>query len=242
MHKIEYIADLLSKNKVARSGPIIEDHSLDSTFFAFVSTQEPDGGKKPTSAYKLNQIAATAEEHGIKLSFVVVDGGDHDLDRSVKTMLFGKFPDRIRNSFTTANKSRTEIWVEPKKALPDQEILDVREAISEFLGFLGIEKPSIHITQQENIPTSTAILRTLRTLAPCSLDVLATDLRSKGFAVPNEVWMQHAMERLRKAGNVVRRQDGQYFLSLTALSALGTEKNRRSPDIKRALALGKKGT
>ena len=67
-------------------------------------------------------------------------------------------------------------------------------------------------------------------------------LAKKQFAVPNRVWLNHALDRLRKAGAVIRKKDGKFILTLKGLSSLGTLKNRLSPDVVRALAIARKGS
>ena len=132
------------------------------------------------------------------------------------------------------------IWVEPKKRIDQEMIEEIREFLREFFTLFDIDHVSVFFTQDEDIPTPTVILRSLRIIAPCSAASLSRSLEEKRYKVPNEVWMAHALDRLRKAGSVVRKANGQFFLSLEGLRRLGTEKSRASPDVKRALALGKK--
>lgn len=241
MPDILILEQLLRARGLSLAGPIASSLDGAGAHFVFVkATIEKDGRRTPSS-FALNRISDEALRIGYKIAFVVVDGDRSDLDGSLKTMLFGKFSDKVRNSFAAFSKGKADVWIEPKRVLTGEENAEVQSAISDFLSFLSIELKSVDITQAENIPTSTAILRTLRTFSPCTMETLSAELVLRKFTVPNEIWMNHALDRLRKTGQIVRRKNGDYFLSLKGLTALGTQKNRLSPDIVRALALAKKG-
>ncbi len=122
-----------------------------------------------------------------------------------------------------------------------QEKSQIHLAISEFSDLIGFKAVGVSFTDSENTPTPTAILKVLRINAPCSAEALRALLKEGGLTVPNVVWLNHALDRMRKAGLVVRSKNGDFFVSLSGLSRLGTAKTRQSPDILRALDFAKRG-
>ena len=153
------IETLLTENGVALAGPIVSNQEAQPTFMAFVKAKLHADGRREPSAFLLNQISAKALQTGIQLSFVLIDGERDDLDGSLKTMLFGKFPDFIRNSFSTFSGRTADIWIEPKQVLDAERRAEIEASILSFLDFLNFSIKSINITQTENIPTPTALLR-----------------------------------------------------------------------------------
>ncbi|HMO09656.1 MAG TPA: hypothetical protein PKD10_18720 [Paracoccaceae bacterium] len=241
MPKKAELEAMLREKGVVLAGPIVSTQEDNPTFLAFVKAKiSTDGRREPTS-FALNSITKAALEIGVRVSFVLIDGERDDLDSSVKTMLLGKFPELIRNSFSTFSGKLADVWIDPKQILDTAEKAAIEGAVSDFLGFLDVTAKSINFTQAENIPTPTALLRSIRVQAPCSIDEITGALAKKGFTVPNKVWLSHAMDKLRKSGFIFRKKNGQFILTLKGLTALGTSKNRQSPDVTRALALAQKG-
>lgn len=232
---------LILENGIELAGPIASNQDEDPTYLAFVKTKILPNKKRKPSAFELNNISKKAIKTGIRLSFVLIEGERDDLDGSIKTMLLGKFPEIIRNSFSTFAGEAADIWIEPKRVVDENQREEIENSISSFLGFLNITVKSVNLTQTENIPTPTAILRVVRVLAPCSVDEIILYLSKKDFSVPNNVWLNHSMDKMRKSGLVFRKKNGQFILTLKGLTSLGTSKNRLSPDVTRALAIAQKG-
>jgi len=240
MTDLSFIEQLLTDKRIPLAGPVMQDHVETDRFVAFIFASPSDDQKKGPSQLTLSGISAAAERRGIHLSFVLIDKKSEEFDGSIKALLFTRFQNLIRNSFTVVNNKHASIWVEPKKRIDPKMIEEIQKFLREFFMLFDIDHVSVFFTQDEDIPTPTVILRSLRIIAPCSVASLSRSLEEKRYIVPNEVWMAHALDRLRKAGSVVRKANGQFFLSLEGLRRLGTEKSRVSPDVKRALALGKK--
>lgn len=232
---------MLREKGVALAGPIVSTHEDNPTHLVFVKARISNSGRREPTSFALNSITKAAVEIGFRVSFVLIDGEREDLDSSIKTMLVGKFPELVRNSFSTFNGKLADVWIEPKQVLEITQRTEIESAVSNFLGFLDVTAKSVNFTQAENIPTPTALLRSIRTLAPCSVEEITTALSKKEFTVPNRVWLNHAMDKLRKSGFVLRKKNGQFILTLKGLTALGTSKNRQSPDVTRALAMARKG-
>lgn len=240
MPDLSELKALLRETGISLTGPIVSSFDDSRDLYIFVKMTLDKDGRQIPSAYKLNRLRKSAAARDYTLHFILVSEEKSHIDRSLKTMLFGRFPDDIRNSFAAVDNRAVDIWIEPKRILSKEKETALKDAVGEFVGILTLECRSIKITQAEHIPTPTAILRTLRLHAPASLADLSTSLGQQDFSVPNQIWLSHSLDKLRKAGLVVRKQDGEYMLSLHALSILGTRKGRQSPDIERALALGRK--
>ncbi len=231
----------LEESGLNLAGAVIEDAGNNGSFFAFVEIERGPDLKQTPSNYLLNLIAADFKKREINLSFVLVEKGSEDIQGSIKTILFRSFPEAIRNSFTTFDGNKASVWIEPKRLVTDNEEKEIEEKIREFLNILNITLASIRVTTSVNLATPTAVLRTLRIAAPVSGADLRLLLTAKGFVVPNEAWLSHLLDRLRKSQKVIRQKNGHYALTLDGLKSLGSEKRRNSPDVIRALDLSKRG-
>lgn len=175
---------MLREKGVALAGPIVSTHEDNPTHLVFVKARISNNGRREPTSFALNSITKAAVEIGFRVSFVLIDGEREDLDSSIKTMLVGKFPELVRNSFSTFNGKLADVWIEPKQVLEITQRTEIESAVSNFLGFLDVTAKSVNFTQAENIPTPTALLRSIRTLAPCSVEEITTALSKKEFTVP----------------------------------------------------------
>lgn len=237
MPNVTALEELLVNRGLSIVGPVIMTDESDPISLVFVKAHFDNKGRRVPSSYFLNRIAGEALNLGFRVQFVIIEGERNDLDSSLKSMLLGKFPNLVRNSFASFNRNEANVWIEPKRSLPEIDRQAIKESINQFLDLFKIVPKTIGITQSENLPTLTAILKVLRIVAPCSSTTLASRLIERKFIIPNDVWLSHALDKLRKTKLLIRNRKGDYLLSLHGLAVLGTEKSRRSPDIVRALAL-----
>jgi len=241
MYSEEDLFDLLVKQGLNLAGPLVLHPEEKNSYIAFVKIKVDKKGQKSPGSRALSQVTKLVRESGCSLLFIAVHDDGNDFDSSLKSILFAKFGDVIRNSFASFVNQRAEVWVEPKAQLSSLERDHIRAAISEFSDLIGFEVIGISFIDSENTPTPTAILKVLRINAPCSADALRALLEKRGLTVPNEVWFSHKLDKMRKAGLLVRSKNGDLFLSLSGLSRLGTAKSRQSPDILRALDFARRG-
>ena len=240
MNDIEEIEGLVLERGISLAGPIISHRDEEPIFYVFVKVSTNKNGKPSPGPLSIFQLKNKALEKGYKLSIVAINDNVEELDKSLKAMILKKYAAQIANSFASFAGKKSDIWIEPKANLTDEEKIEITTFIDEILAKIDIERSSLTFTQIYRTPTYTAILRALRTLAPCTADELALELQNRKFSVPSETWMNHTLDKLRKAGLVVRKKSGQHFLSLACISALGTQKSHSSPDVIRALALTKR--
>jgi hypothetical protein len=235
------LAAMIESKDVVLTGPIILDHSDNTQYLAFIQSSEDKNRKRIPSNFLLSNLIAEANLSGISLKFIRVENNENNLDASLKIILLGKkYNSIVRNSFAVLVNNKANIWIEPKINLSENQKESILSEIDKFLDLFEIKKDQISFTNLENIPSSTAILKNLRIIAPCKIGVINARLKEKNFFVPNDIWLNHALDKLRKSGHLVRRKDGCYFLSIATLNSLGTEKSGQSPDIIRMLALPKR--
>ncbi len=241
MHSEEEIHDLLVRQGLSLAGPLVPHPEEEKTYIAFVRIKVGGKGQKSPGSRALSRVKKLVSDRGYSVSFIAVNEGGNDFDSSLKSFLFAKFGDSLRNTFASFVNQRTEVWIEPKAQLSLLERDQIKEAVSGFIGLIGFDVGGVSFTDSENTPTPTAILKVLRIIAPCNADALKTSLERQRLTVPNLAWLNHTLDKMRKAGLLVRSKNGDFFLSLSGLSRLGTAKDRQSPDISRALDFAKRG-
>lgn len=235
------ISDELAASGINLAGNLVRDASEENKFYAFVQiTREKEGAQRPSN-YKLRQLSENFAEKNIQVSFILVEHESEDLQASIKATLFNFFPHIVRNAFVGFDDKSATVWVEPKKVLTSEEEEAITSKIGELLKIMGIRLDAVRITSSENVPTRTACLNSIRLNSPLTQTELQIALVKRGFHIPNETWLSNMLDKLRKAGFAFRRKNGQFTLTLSGLKALGSAKNRRSPDIARALDIARRG-
>jgi hypothetical protein len=237
----ETILALLAQSKIAAIGNVAPSGTGERKYYAFVEVARSQQGNQQPSNYTLRKIAALLSGLGIGIHFVLVENGQEDLKNSIKSMLIRQFPELVRTVFSTIDADGIDIWVEPKKALAANDTDTIAREARDFLTSFRVRLRAIQLTSNTNVPTRTACLRVIRIVSPVRLDQLHKELRQRGFDVPNDEWLSHELDKLRKLDFVLRKKQGEYSLTLAGLKALGSEKNRRSPDVIRSLALARRG-
>jgi hypothetical protein len=222
------------------AGPIVELPDDDEGYVVFIQVQVDKNGRRKPSSRAIANLTDILETQNYRVTIIAVEEGNNDYDVTLKAILLRQFGSEIRNSFGSFQNGRLDVWIEPKIRLADDVKDNVVNAVSSFAGLIGFKIRAVSFTDAEDVPTPTAILKSLRIRAPCNVDTLQNALAGRGLTVPNVVWLNHALDKLRKSGLVVRTQHQEYFLSLEGLSRLGTSKNSRSPDVLRTLDLAKR--
>jgi len=235
------ILDELTASRISIVGKPVQDASSTNRFYVFVEATRNKFGFQQPSNYKLRRLSEKFSKRDLDVNFIILEGGQNDIQATVKATLSRSFPDMFRNAFVSFGHKSATVWVEPKKVLTKEEEELVICKTNELLAFLKIPLDAVKITSSENTPTRTACLNVIRRKAPLTQKELQTALISDGFHIPNEEWLSRMVDQQRKAGHLVRQKNGQIVLTLSGLNALGSSKNRRSPDIARALDIAKRG-
>ena len=235
------ISDELIASGISLVGDLVQDASEEKKFYVFVRVTRNKFGFQRPSNYKLRKLSENFEKRNLQVAFIISGNEGEDIQSSVKTTLFRFFPEIVRNAFVSLDHESATVWVEPKKVLTREEEEAIGSKTKEILQVLGIRLNAVMITSSENVPTRTACLSSTRVKSPLTQEELKTALIERNFHVPHKDWLSNMLDKLRKSGLILRRENGQFMLTLSGLRALGSEKNRRSPDISRALDIARRG-
>lgn len=222
-------------------GEVIGDPDNPKKLFATILISRDAEGKQQPTKLRLNEARSYFEGREISLHFILYDTATSDLETGLRATLMLVFPS-LRNVFCSINDGRASVWVEPKVQLKEIEFNEIKIHTKSFFQLVGIHLEVIQSTSEERIPTKTAMLDSVRIIAPTDRAALTERLRAKNFVVPSEDWLKRRLDSLRKSGAIVVGADGKISLSLRTLRSLGTKKNARSPDITRLLALARQGS
>lgn len=235
------ISDELTASGIGLVGDLVQDASEENKFYAFVKVTRDKLGFQRPSNYKFRRLSEKFEKRNLYVAFIIVGSEGEDVQASVKTTLFRFFPENVRNAFVSLDHESATVWVEPKRVLTHEEEEAIVSKAKEILQVLEIRLDAVRITSSENVPTRTACLNSIRLKSPLTREELQMTLIERNFHIPNSEWLSLMLDKLRKAGFVIRQENGQFMLTLSGLRALGSEKNRRSPDISRALDIARRG-
>lgn len=231
------VQKLLSDASPSVHGSVVSDVNRKGHFYVFVEVGRDKENKQVPSNFLLHNVKRQMEAYGVAVDFVLLDARQRDAESGLRATVLHSFGEYIRNIFLSTANTDAIMWLDAKRGL-DSEI---KEAVSEkarvFLTEVGFDLKSVETTNGGNLPSRTACLRVVRASAPVSIATLDAQLRDRGFTVPSTDWLTRRLDSMRRAGLVVRLQTGEYVLSLASIRAMGTSKNRRSPDIERLLAL-----
>lgn len=239
MSKILEITQNLEENGISLVGNLAQDATETNTFYAFIEAKQGKDGKQEPSNYKLRKISESFAEGHVSILFIIVLDDRENIQASLKSALFRFFPEIVRNVFVSSEKKDFLVWVEPKKALTEDEKNDIQLKVNEVLKVLELKPSAVKFTSSENLPTKTACLNLIRLKSPISQAGLETELANRGFHIPSEEWLSNILDNLRKSGFLLRKRNAQYALTLEGLKNAGTRKNKRSPDVTRALDITK---
>ncbi|TWT20325.1 hypothetical protein FQY83_11385 [Luteimonas marina] len=231
------VQSLLGDISPSIHGSVVSDVNRKGHFYVFVDVNRDKDNKQVPSNFLLHNVKRQIEVHGVEVDFVLLDARQRDAESGLRATVLHSFGEHIRNVFLSTTNTDAVVWLDAKRGLES----GVKEAVAEkariFLTEVGFDLKAVETTSGENLPSRTACLRIIRASAPVSIATLDARLRDRGFTVPSADWLTRRLDSMRRAGLIVRLQTGEYVLSLASIRAMGTSKNRRSPDIERLLAL-----
>lgn len=240
MTDVERIAALLKDKDLPIMGEIVSNPSTPSGYFVPLRLTQLSGGGKSPSGRALARARSNLAELGYVIDFILIDEETPLVEESLRASLLSSFPDDVRNSFLSADNGSPHAWIEFKRK-PNTEIaLRLDEHLRKFADLFSLPNLSMTAIGEANTATKIEILSAIRQLAPVDAPTLGRDLAGKGHDVPSPDWTNRRLDALRKGNLVLRRHDGTYVLTTTALAQLGTRKGPRSPDVRRLLALARR--
>ncbi|MEL6369487.1 MAG: hypothetical protein AAFR03_02100 [Pseudomonadota bacterium] len=221
---------------------VVERRDVDkNAFFAFIRIKKDKRGFQVPSNSRLSEIARQFAEIDVEIHFILRSSDIDDIEGGVRATLLHSYGKYVRNAFLSVHGAAGEVWIEPKTQEIQSKLNEVERTLESYFGNTFIVLDRVRLTTKERLPTDTALLSSIRQLSPCGLEHLKDALGIRGFSIPPDGWLSRSLDRLRKRGHVVRRKDGQYALSIQGLRSLGTSKTRMSPDVRRVLALSRRG-
>jgi hypothetical protein len=193
--------------------------------------------------YLKNSIA---RELGLDVEIQISKGkAQEDLEAGLTALLKHRFPNAVQDCFISSLESGfADIWlagVSKEAIATDKSRRALKEAISEYLKLFSAKLRQLHFGDEEpNVPTSVAILKSIKVFAPVHLHELEANLRTANAILPSASWLRGKLDLLRKQGLILWRQDGQYVVTSSGLAVIPHTKTRTSSDVQRALVLGRR--
>jgi hypothetical protein len=237
----EKISEFIAKQGLTLAGAIAANPLVPNGYFIPLRVTDERAGRRTPSARTLAKTKNDLYNLEYNVEFILIEEKSNNIENLIRASLLASFPEHIRNSFYSQWSGKPQVWVEFKRQ-PDIGIKSRIEAHLEKFGEL-FSLPGLRMTLLGEIETATKleVLAAVRQLAPIGPEALAEALRTDGLHIPSLDWTIRRLDSLRKSNLVLRRSDGAYVLTREALSRMGTIKGRRSPDIRRFLALARRG-
>ncbi|MEQ1520816.1 MAG: hypothetical protein ABL936_06050 [Aestuariivirga sp.] len=233
------LVGLLAAQEVVATG-LTADPEDPLSFTVFVEVIRDKNNQQAPSNKKLKIIANEFEAIGGKVSFVLLDGHNRDMEAGLRASILQDFIDVVRNAFVSIEGLKPVVWLEVKGNLTAEVSKALQSKVQVYMKLFGFDDFQIAIVRDGNAPSKLAILKQVRLYSPVDLDSLKQKLLNRKFDVPSDSWLAHKLDALRKDKMVVRLKDGKYALTLLALKASGSSKNRKSPDVERLLELSRR--
>ena len=165
-----------------------------------------------------------------------------DIEAGLRAVLMRMFPDVLRDAFLSYPAAdRAFVWIEPAQAIDDGKTSEMRDSVERFLQSVGISCEGIEfLAPLAPEPSTAAVLRSVKRLAPAEVAALAVDLKQRGFSCPSEKWLAARLDAARKRGLLFRRKDGAFVLTADGLLVVPHTRSRTSSDVERMLLLARR--
>lgn len=239
MGKSEDIAKAFEERGITLVGTVVRDRGADR-HLVFVTVDVDDAGAQTPTNHSIARVERRIEAEFGNITVVLVHRGNEDIASSIKSLLIRRYPDQIRNVFSSVDRDLVSVWVEPKTATTKEMSEEMRDLVAGLIEHFQLELLDFINTTELNLPSETACIGALRRMAPIVVPDLLVELENLGFEVPGEEWLVRILDRWRKKSLIHRKSNGQFVLTVRGLRALGSGKNRRSPDVGRALEMARR--
>ncbi|SNB78021.1 MULTISPECIES: hypothetical protein [unclassified Agrobacterium] len=229
----------LGERGIIAAGRIAKDAFKANRFVVFVDVTRDKENRQVPSNKLLNDIREQILKEGVTIEFVLTDATQQDIEAGYRASILHSFGEFVRNAFLTIDGKNVVAWIAPKVKIQTDVLPKIEDRTKLFLSNYELELSALEFTSDANLPGKFACLQVARLKSPFTVADLTQALLQKGFTIPSENWTTRILDNLRKSGFVIRQKSGRYVVTLSGLKALGTQKNRRSPDIGRVLALAR---
>lgn len=237
---ISFIKNAATDFNVEIYGSILENPIEENGYFIPIKMRiHGDGSKSPTHLV-LTRYRKKLTDNGINAAFTVLNDQMNNIEDGLRSSLISTFPNEIRNSFMSIHKGLSQAWVDFKVVPDDKLLFRLSAHLDRFATAYAIPPVQIVRLSASTAPTRTQMLQMGRQISPFTSRRMFDALSSQVLAVPSIDWVNRQLTALQCAGLLVQVHDEAYALTSAALKKLGTRKERRSPDIKRMLALARR--
>lgn len=237
----EKISRFLAEQGLRLAGSIAANPLVPKGFFIPLHVVHERAGRRTPTARTLAKAKYDLSDLNYTVEFILIDNDSQKVEELIRASLLASFPENVRNSFYSKWGTKSQVWVEFKRQ-PDGHVKSRVEAhLRKFAEVFSLPDLQMMPLGEIEAATKLEILTTIRQLAPIGPAALADALRADGLHIPSLDWTTRRLDSLRKGNLVLRCGDGTYVLTREALSRLGTMKGRRSPDVRRLLALARRG-
>lgn len=165
-----------------------------------------------------------------------------DIVAGLRAVLFRQYPDIVINVFASFPTQETAlVWIE-ENGSPDQTRSAEFDAhVREYLRSVGVECDQLEVFGPAlPEPSTVAILRSVKLLAPADLSGILLNLQGRGFGCPSNKWLKARLDSARKRGLVLWNREGTYSLTAQGIDLVPRSRTRSSSDIERILFLAKR--
>lgn len=239
MSRLDEIAKAFDDRGIALAGSVVKD--LDANrHLVFVSVDTNEEGSQIPTNRAISKVERAVEEKFGDLTVVPVRRVNDGISSSIKTMLFRTYPNEMCNVFSSIDRKSVSVWVETKSPTAKELSDEMKEAVAGFVGHFQLELLHFINASELNLPSETACIGTIRKKAPVTVPDISAELKRLGFEIPGEHWIEKILDRLRKRKLIHRKANGEFVMTVQGLKALGSRKNRRSPDVRRALDMARR--
>ncbi|UES56042.1 hypothetical protein GFK91_10740 [Roseibium aggregatum] len=239
MSNEEDLRSLVLESGLSLIGEPLTDPDVDGGSIVFVRATEIE----PTSAPKIiNKLSRKLAAKGELVKIIAPNQGGEQIEAFLTASIKAHLPDVELDLTIAWGQSNAGIWINLSSPIPGDLKVKIETVIHRFLAELGIKSYIVKFKSEKNHPSPTACLRVLRRHAPCNAEALTRFLQLPSFDTMSLAEVRRFLDTARRKGQVIRRGDGRYILTLQCLMELGSSRDRFSPDVSRALALRRLGT
>ncbi len=220
----------------------------DVDYFLFVSADsiaDKSKNSEITSYYQMMRIKSQIKKSfDLAIKWIVKKGDKNkSLVESVETLIKNKYNESIKHVAISPIKYEP-VWIYIEKN--ESSKLNIRkdeilEDLKPIFSIYGIKELKISFQNiQESFPANPVILLCIKIYAPISLKEISSKLINKGYHGATIDRVKSKIETLRTYGLIVWAKNDIYSLSLNAQQSFSYVNPKNSPDVLRALELGRK--
>ena len=184
MSKSKEISDFLNNAGFDLVEPVIEGYEGNRSCVVYLQVKHDEKGNQRPSNYKIGKIEKEINSKFGETTFVLYRQGNEDIINSIKSLLMRRFPNEVRNVFSSLNDRQVSVWIELKSVTTHEHSQDLEDATKEIIEFSGLELINFTNISEMRLPTKTACLSIIRRKSPITVSDLAIELRKVAGCMP----------------------------------------------------------